>query len=150
MYQITRFATLDIDLFFNLDEYRIIEDFGYGDISGIGKVCGYQILFFYISDNVEALSIDEVIDNTFLCDKANQILDFLGFDFKIGQPFELTNQFNHNYRFKDHIYEEHMRYYYVFDNILITLGINLEGVLVSFEMVKDQCIINNRLETFKS
>lgn len=46
MYQITRFATLDIDLFFNLDEYRIIEDFGYGDISGIGKVCGYQILFF--------------------------------------------------------------------------------------------------------
>jgi hypothetical protein len=37
-----------------------------------------------------------------------------------------------------------------FDKILITLGINLEGVLVSFEMVKDQCIINNRLETFKS
>ncbi|OCG79055.1 hypothetical protein [Gilliamella sp. Occ4-3] len=150
MYQITRFATLDIDLFFNLDEYRIIEDFGYADISGIGKVCGYQILFFYISDNVEALSIDEVIDNTFLCDKANQILDFLGFDFKIGQPFELTNQFNHNYRFKDYIYEDHMRYYYVFDNILITLGINLEGILVSFEMVNNQCIINNLLETFKS
>lgn len=148
MYQITRFATLDIDLFFNLDEYRIIEDFGYGDISGIGKVCGYQILFFYISDNVEALSIDEVIDNTFLCDKANQILDFLGFDFKIGQSFKLTNQFN--YRFKDHIYEDHVRYYYVFDNIFITLGINLEGILVSFEMVNNQCIINNRLEIFRS
>jgi hypothetical protein len=135
-----------ISIFFNLDEYRIIENFGYADILGTGKVCGYQIL----SDHVEALSIDEVMDNTFLCDKANQILNFLGFGFKIGQPFELTNQFNHNYRFKDHIYEDHMRYYCVFDKILITLGINLEGILVSFEMVKDQCIINNRLETFKS
>lgn len=84
--------------------------------------------------------------NTFLLDKANQILSFLGFDFKIGYQFELTNQFNHNYMFKDSIYEDETRYYYDFEGMLIVLGINCEGVLVSFEMVHDKRIIDNYLE----
>lgn len=149
-YEKTRFNRLDIDCFFTLDEYRIIKDFTYADISGIAKICGYQILFFYISGHVEVLSLEDVVDNTFLCDKANQILTYLGFDFKIGHPFELTDKLNHNFKFKDSIYEDQARYYYNFDEMLIVLGINWEGVLVSCEIVHAKRVINNLLKDLQN
>lgn len=147
MYDKTKFSMLNIDDFFSSDQYQTIEDFSYADVQGIGKG-GYPILFFYILDRVEALSIEEVTDNAFLIDKANQILSYLGFDFKIGHPFELTDQFNHNYRFKDSFIKDQIRYYYDFEGMLIVLGITWEGILDSFEMVNNKTIINNRLEFF--
>ena len=147
MYDKTKFSMLNIDDFFSSDQYQTIEDFSYADVQGILKG-GYQIEFFYILDRVEALSIEEVTDNAFLIDKANQILSYLGFDFKIGHPFELTDEFNHNYRFKDSIIEDQIRYYYDFEGMLIVLGITWEGILDSFEMVNNETIINNRLEFF--
>ena len=147
MYDKTKFSMLNIDNFFSSDQYQTIEDFSYADVQGIGKG-GYPILFFYILDRVEALSIEEVTDNAFLIDKANQILSYLGFDFKIGHPFELTDQFNHNYRFKDSFIKDQIRYYYDFEGMLIVLGITWEGILDSFEMVNNKTIINNRLEFF--
>ncbi len=147
MYDKTKFSMLNIDDFFSSDQYQTIEDFSYADVQGIGKG-GYPILFFYISDRVEALSIEEVTDNAFLMDKANQILSYLGFDFKIGHPFELTDEFNHNYRFKDSFIKDQIRYYYDFEGMLIVLGITWEGILDSFEMVNNKTIINNRLEFF--
>ena len=149
MYDKTKFSMLNIDDFFSSDQYQTIEDFSYADVQGIGKG-GYQILFFYILDRVEALSIEEVTDNAFLIDKANQILSYLGFDFKIGHPFELTDEFNHNYKFKDGLYKDHILYYYDFEGMLIVLGITWEGVLISFEMVNNKTIINNRLESFNT
>ena len=149
MYDKTKFSMLNIDDFFSSDQYQTIEDFSYADVQGIGKG-GYPILFFYILDRVEALSIEEVTDNAFLIDKANQILSYLGFDFKIGHPFELTDEFNHNYRFKDGFYKDHMLYYYDFEGMLIVLGITWEGILDSFEMVNNKTIINNRLEFFNT
>ena len=145
MYDKTKFSMLNIDDFFSSDQYQTIEDFSYADVQGIGKG-GYPILFFYILDRVEALSIEEVTDNAFLIDKANQILSYLGFDFKIGHPFELTDEFNHNYRFKDSFIKDQIRYYYDFEGMLIVLGITWEGILESFEMVNNETIINNRLE----
>ncbi len=145
MYDKTKFSMLNIDDFFSSDQYQTIEDFSYADVQGIGKG-GYPILFFYILDRVEALSIEEVTDNAFLIDKANQILSYLGFDFKIGHPFELTDEFNHNYRFKDRFMGDQIRYYYDFEGMLIVLGITWEGILESFEMVTNETIINNRLE----
>ena len=149
MYDKTKFSMLNIDDFFCSNQYNTFkEDFSYADVQGIGKG-GYQILFFYILDRVEALSIEEVTDNAFLIDKANQILSYLGFDFKIGHPFELTDEFNHNYRFKDGSYnKDYMLYYYDFEDMLIVLGITWEGILESFEMVNNETIINNRLEFF--
>ncbi|PXZ08001.1 hypothetical protein DKK70_03035 [Gilliamella apicola] len=147
MYDKTKFSMLNIDDFFSSDQYQTIEDFSYADVQGIGKG-GYPILFFYILDRVEALSIEEVTDNAFLIDKANQILSYLGFDFKIGHPFELTDEFNHNYRFKDSFIKDQIRYYYDFEGMLIVLGITWEGILDSFEMVNNKTIINNRLEFF--
>ena len=149
MYDKTKFSMLNIDDFFCSNQYNTFkEDFSYADVQGIGKG-GYQILFFYILDRVEALSIEEVTDNAFLIDKANQILSYLGFDFKIGHPFELTDEFNHNYRFKDGSYnKDYMLYYYDFEDMLIVLGITWEGILESFEMVTNETIINNRLEIF--
>lgn len=41
-----------------------------------------------------------------------------------------------------------MNYYYDFQGMLLVLGINWQGDLVSFELVKDESIINNRLEIF--
>ncbi|KES16742.1 hypothetical protein [Gilliamella apis] len=150
MYDKTKFSMLNIDDFFSSDQYQTIEDFSYADVQGILKG-GYQIEFFYILDHVEVLSIQEVMDNTFLIDKANQILSYLGFDFKIGHPFELTDEFNHNYRFKDGSYnKDYMLYYYDFEGMLIVLGITWEGVLISFEMVNNKTIINNRLEFFNT
>ena len=149
MYDKTKFSMLNIDDFFSSDQYQTIEDFSYADVQGIGKG-GYPILFFYILDRVEALSIEEVTDNAFLIDKANQILSYLGFDFKIGHPFELTDEFNHNYKFKDCLYKDHILYYYDFEGMLIVLGITWEGVLISFEMVNNKTIINNRLESFNT
>ena len=145
MYDKTKFSMLNIDDFFSSDQYQTIEDFSYADVQGIGKG-GYPIQFFYILDRVEALSIEEVTDNAFLIDKANQILSYLGFDFKIGHPFELTDEFNHNYRFKDRFMGDQIRYYYHFEGVLIVLGITWEGILESFEMVTNETIINNRLE----
>lgn len=150
LYEKASFNKLDIDCFFTLDEYQIIDDFIHADISGIAKVCGYQILFFYILGHVEVLSLEDVVENTFLRDKANQILTYLGFDFKMGHPFELTDEFNHNFKFKDSINDDEVRYYYDFNEMLIVLGINWQGFLVSFEMVKDKAIIHNRLENFYS
>ena len=147
MYDKTKFSMLNIDDFFSSEQYQTIEDFSYADVQGILKG-GYQIEFFYILDHVEVLSIQEVMDNTFLIDKANQILSYLGFDFKIGHPFELTDEFNHNYRFKDRFIEDQIRYYYDFEGMLIVLGITWEGILESFEMVTNETIINNRLEIF--
>ena len=147
MYDKTKFSMLNIDDFFSSDQYQTIEDFSYADVQGIGKG-GYPILFFYILDRVEALSIEEVTDNAFLIDKANQILSYLGFDFKIGHPFELTDEFNHNYRFKDSFIKDQIRYYYDFEGMLIVLGITWEGILDSFEIVNNKTIINNRLEFF--
>ena len=149
MYDKTKFSMLNIDDFFCSNQYNTFkEDFSYADVQGIGKG-GYQILFFYILDRVEALSIEEVTDDAFLIDKANQILSYLGFDFKIGHPFELTDEFNHNYRFKDGSYnKDYMLYYYDFEDMLIVLGITWEGILESFEMVTNETIINNRLEIF--
>ncbi|MGE9658064.1 hypothetical protein ACQP6C_06160 [Snodgrassella alvi] len=149
MYDKTKFSMLNIDDFFSLNQYKTFEDFSYADVQGIGKG-GYPILFFYILDRVEALSIEEVTDNAFLIDKANQILSYLGFDFKIGHQFELTDEFNHNYRFKDDIIEDEIRYYYDFEGMLIVLGITSEGILASFEMVNNETIINNRLEFFNT
>ena len=149
MYDKTKFSMLNIDDFFSSDQYQTIEDFSYADVQGIGKG-GYPIQFFYILDRVEALSIEEVTDNAFLIDKANQILSYLGFDFKIGHPFELTDEFNHNYKFKDCLYKDHILYYYDFEGMLIVLGITWEGVLISFEMVNNKTIINNRLESFNT
>ena len=149
MYDKTKFSMLNIDDFFSSDQYQTIEDFSYADVQGIGKG-GYPIQFFYILDRVEALSIEEVTDNAFLIDKANQILSYLGFDFKIGHPFELTDEFNHNYKFKDCLYKDHILYYYDFEGMLIVLGITWEGVLISFEMVNNKTIINNRLEFFNT
>lgn len=57
---------------------------------------------------------------------------------------------NHNYTFKDYIYENHMRYYYNLEEMLIVLGINWDGILLSVEMFHDNSIINNRLEVFKN
>ena len=147
MYDKTKFSMLNIDDFFSSNQYKTFEDFSYADVQGIAKG-GYQIEFFYILDRVEALSIEEVTDNAFLIDKANQILSYLGFDFKIGHPFELTDEFNHNYRFKDSVIEDQIRYYYDFEGMLIVLGITWEGILDSFEMVNNETIINNRLEFF--
>ena len=149
MYDKTKFSMLNIDDFFCSNQYNTFkEDFSYADVQGIGKG-GYQILFFYILDRVEALSIQDIMDNAFLIDKANQILSYLGFDFKIGHPFELTDEFNHNYRFKDGSYnKDYMLYYYDFEDMLIVLGITWEGILESFEMVNNETIINNRLEFF--
>ena len=149
MYDKTKFSMLNIDDFFCSNQYNTFkEDFSYADVQGIGKG-GYQILFFYILDRVEALSIQDIMDNAFLIDKANQILSYLGFDFKIGHPFELTDEFNHNYRFKDGSYnKDYMLYYYDFEDMLIVLGITWEGILESFEMVTNETIINNRLEIF--
>ena len=149
MYDKTKFSMLNIDDFFSSDQYQTIEDFSYADVQGIGKG-GYPIQFFYILDRVEALSIEEVTDNAFLIDKANQILSYLGFDFKIGHPFELTDEFNHNYRFKDSFIKDQIRYYYDFEGMLIVLGITWEGILDSFEMVNNKTIINNRLEFFNT
>ena len=151
MYDKTKFSMLNIDDFFCSNQYNTFkEDFSYADVQGIGKG-GYQILFFYILDRVEALSIQDIMDNAFLIDKANQILSYLGFDFKIGHPFELTDEFNHNYRFKDGSYnKDYMLYYYDFEGMLIVLGITWEGVLISFEMVNNKTIINNRLESFNT
>ena len=145
MYDKTKFSMLNIDDFFSSNQYKTVEDFSYADVQGIAKG-GYQIEFFYILDRVEALSIEEVTDNAFLIDKANQILSYLGFDFKIGHPFELTDEFNHNYRFKDRFMGDQIRYYYDFEGMLIVLGITWEGILESFEMVTNETIINNRLE----
>ena len=145
MYDKTKFSMLNIDDFFSSNQYKTVEDFSYADVQGIVKG-GYQIEFFYILDRVEALSIEEVMDNAFLIDKANQILSYLGFDFKIGHPFELTDEFNHNYRFKDRFMGDQIRYYYDFEGMLIVLGITWEGILESFEMVTNETIINNRLE----
>lgn len=150
MYEKQRFTTLDIEQFLNTNEYQVIDDFSYAEIEGIAKVCGYQIVFFYLSDNIAVLSIDDVVGNPFLVDKANQILSYLDFEFKIGHPFELTEQFNHNYIFKYSIYEDEMNYYYDFQGMLLVLGINWQGDLVSFELVKDESIINNRLEIFST
>ena len=149
MYDKTKFSMLNIDDFFCSNQYNTFkEDFSYADVQGIGKG-GYQILFFYILDRVEALSIQDIMDDAFLIDKANQILSYLGFDFKIGHPFELTDEFNHNYRFKDGSYnKDYMLYYYDFEDMLIVLGITWEGILESFEMVTNETIINNRLEIF--
>ena len=147
MYDKTKFSMLNIDDFFSSNQYKTFEDFSYADVQGIVKG-GYQIEFFYILDRVEALSIEEVMDNAFLIDKANQILSYLGFDFKIGHPFELTDEFNHNYRFKDRFMGDQIRYYYDFEGMLIVLGITWEGILESFEMVTNETIINNRLEIF--
>ena len=149
MYDKTKISMLNIDDFFSSDQYQTIEDFSYADVQGILKG-GYQIEFFYILDHVEVLSIQEVMDNTFLIDKANQILSYLDFDFKIGHPFELTDEFNHNYKFKDCLYKDHILYYYDFEGMLIVLGITWEGVLISFEMVNNKTIINNRLESFNT
>ena len=151
MYDKTKFSMLNIDDFFCSNQYNTFkEDFSYADVQGIGKG-GYQILFFYILDRVEALSIQDIMDDAFLIDKANQILSYLGFDFKIGHPFELTDEFNHNYRFKDGSYnKDYMLYYYDFEGMLIVLGITWEGVLISFEMVNNKTIINNRLEFFNT
>ncbi|NUF50223.1 hypothetical protein [Gilliamella sp. ESL0250] len=151
MYNKNKFSALDINHFLDLNEYYIKEDFSYAEIPGTANICGYHIIFFYIDDKIEVLSIDsDVMNNTFLLDKANQILNFLGFDFKLGCPFVLTDMFNHNYIFKDHIYEDHMRYYYEVDEQLIVLGITFAGILVSFEIVNNQRIIDNRLEYLKS
>ena len=148
MYDKTKFSMLNIDDFFCSNQYNTFkEDFSYADVQGIGKG-GYQILFFYILDCVEALSIQDIMDDAFLIDKANQILSYLGFDFKIGHPFELTDEFNHNYRFKDRFMGDQIRYYYDFEGVLIVLGITWEGILESFEMVTNETIINNRLEFF--
>ena len=150
MYDKTKFSMLNIDDFFCSNQYNTFkEDFSYADVQGIGKG-GYQILFFYILDRVEALSIQDIMDDAFLIDKANQILSYLGFDFKIGHPFELTDEFNHNYKFKDCLYKDHILYYYDFEGMLIVLGITWEGVLISFEMVNNKTIINNRLESFNT
>ena len=148
MYDKTKFSMLNIDDFFCSNQYNTFkEDFSYADVQGIGKG-GYQILFFYILDRVEALSIHDIMDDAFLIDKANQILSYLGFDLKIGHPFELTDEFNHNYRFKDRFMGDQIRYYYDFEGVLIVLGITWEGILESFEMVTNETIINNRLEFF--
>ncbi|OCG67601.1 hypothetical protein A9G41_09830 [Gilliamella sp. Nev5-1] len=145
MYNKNKFSSLDINYFFNSDQHNTIKDFAYADILGTADICGYQIMFFYIADNIEVLLIDEVIDNIFLLDKANQILNFLGFEFKLGSPFILTDTFNHNYILKDHLYEDHMRYYYKVDEQLIVLGINYEGILLSFELINNKSIIDDRL-----
>ncbi|PIT58715.1 hypothetical protein BHC57_11410 [Snodgrassella alvi] len=54
------------------------------------------------------------------------MLNFLGFDFKLGYLFVLTDRFNNNYILKDHIYEDHIRYYYEIDGQLSILGITFE------------------------
>ena len=48
------------------------------------------------------------------------------------------------------IIKHYMLYYYDFEGMLIVLGITWEGVLISFEMVNNKTIINNRLESFNT
>lgn len=147
MYNKNKFSSLDITHFLDSNEYYIKEDFSYAEIPGKAYICGYHIIFFYINDKIKALSIEnDVIDNACLLDKANRMLNFIGFDFKLGCPFVLTDEFNYNYIFKDYLYDDHIRYYYKIDKQLIVLGINFEGILVSFEIVDNKRITDNILE----
>ena len=88
------------------------------------------------------------MDNRLLIDKSHHISSYL--DFKISYQFKLTDDFTCNYRFKNYIYEDYMQYYNDFEWMLIVLGINWQCILVSFEMINNKTIINNRLEGFNT
>ena len=39
-----------------------------------------------------------------------------------GHPFELTEQFNHNYIFRNYVHKYEMSYYYDFQGMLLVLA----------------------------
>lgn len=148
MLKLEQFNSLDINNFFESNEYLLDSDFHYGDITGYAKIVGYQIVFFFV-DQLEALSFEDILDIPILVSKSNEILKYLSLDYQIGEQFNFSEAFNHNYQFKVAIYTNIISYYYLKDNMLIVFDVNENSILVGFEIIKHKQIINDRINCWQ-
>ncbi|MFB9079339.1 hypothetical protein ACFFLS_05610 [Flavobacterium procerum] len=129
------------------DQYNTIEDFTYADVLGKSTLVGYHIIFFNrIESELGALIINDLGDNHQLIDLANRILKTISFDFNIGQKYSdtLTKTFG-AYQYKDSVFEDITRFYFLKKDFLIILGISDKNVLKTIEIVMDSEIIRNRM-----
>ncbi|MGM5629393.1 hypothetical protein O2K51_00720 [Apibacter raozihei] len=143
---IKKFNSIDINNFFLPDEYSIKSDFNYGEIDGYAKIIGYQIIFFFV-ENIEALCIEDVVDVPILLNKSNEILEYLSIEQKIGDKFFYSEYLNNEYQYKDSILDNITRYYYLRNKFLIIIGINKNSILESVEIIKNEIIIKDRIES---
>lgn len=143
---IENFNSIDINNFFSPVEYFIKSDFNYGGIDGYAKIIGYQIVFFFV-ENIEALCIEGVVDIPILVNKSNEILKYLSIEQKIGDKYFYSEYLNRDYQYKDSILDNITRYYYLRDKFLIIIGVNQNSILESVEIIKNEIIIKNRIDS---
>ncbi len=123
--------------------------FEYANTNGYADVIGWNIMFFFKkeSNHVSAISFDEIMETSELSIICNEILKKMQIQLNIGDGYDKIKRMYGKENYKDYIIENMIRYYYLVDNTMLCFGIDKQCGLSNFEIIDDEEIIKNRLDT---
>lgn len=139
---------IDLKECINENAINEIIDFNYADIIGYAETIGYQIIVFTEKKNdiQSAISIED-IDDKQLEDIANCLLGLIDKDLFIGQKKSIIERKYGKYKYKDDLFIDSIKYYYLNNSILYVFGFCKDKMNYA-EIVYNHKIIKNRLSIF--